>query len=115
MTIDWNKPVQTRDGRRVKIFTTEARDTEYPVQGEILEPHKWEQHIWTEDGYFLNTRKVTDDDLVNVPEERWEVYACGEWISSHTPSHTLVIVPEGTTHFIVRAYDQFEFYRKVVE
>jgi len=35
MSIDWTKPVQTRDGRKVTIYTTTA-PTEYPVHGYIV-------------------------------------------------------------------------------
>jgi hypothetical protein len=35
--IDFDKPVQTRDGRRVTILTVEARDKDYPILGYVGE------------------------------------------------------------------------------
>ena len=86
MTIDWNKPVQTRNGREVNIFTTNASG-ERPVVGEAQEVYGgWEVFTWSDDGSFL-PGSISDLDLVNGPEEEWERYdeVSGEWRSIKGP------------------------------
>ena len=62
--LDLSKPLQTVGGREVKIFTTEARDTDFPIQGEIYNG-KWLQSTWTKDGYFGDSAHNTLN-LVNI-------------------------------------------------
>lgn len=70
-TIDWTKPVQTKTGRNVEIFTTMAKG-DYPVVGQIeqREGYGCMIYTWTIDGKYFS--EVTDDplDLVNVPEKQ---------------------------------------------
>jgi len=67
--IDWSKPVQTRDGREVVIYTTTAENKELPIVGVILDwngcPSDVEQ--WYPTGAGFNGVE-TPQDLVNVPE-----------------------------------------------
>ncbi len=64
MSIDWTKPVQTRDGRKVTIYTTTA-PTEHPVHGYV---EGWGgPTFWTSGGLFLGDAE-SDEDLINVPE-----------------------------------------------
>lgn len=66
--IDFTKPVQTKDGCPVKIFTAEARDTMYPVKGEVFAEDKWSDQSWTLGGLYVASEEG-DSDLINVPEE----------------------------------------------
>lgn len=70
MAIDWTKPVQTRDGRKVTIYTTTA-PTEYPVHGYI---EGWDDpSCWTSGGLYLGDEE-SDQDLINVPEPKWVLW-----------------------------------------
>lgn len=64
MSIDFTKPVQTRDGRKVTIYRTDAPGV-YRVHGHI------EGNIfptaWTQEGHDSGT---SDRDLINVPEPK---------------------------------------------
>lgn len=70
MAIDWNKPVQTRDGLAVRILDLNSKVAGYPVIGCVIhEDGQEEVETWTEAG------RVTTDDaydnewhLRNVPE-----------------------------------------------
>lgn len=69
MTIDWSKPVQTRDGRPVEIITTKGRDRLYPVMGYIADntaPDHWD----SKGRFYAGQTAGCPADLVNVPEER---------------------------------------------
>ena len=65
--LDLTKPVQTRDGRPVRILATDLR-SEYPVTGIISHPGYDEVETWTLDGAFVSSDEHPDD-LVNVPDE----------------------------------------------
>jgi hypothetical protein len=65
--VDFSKPVQTRDGRKVEIMFTDGQHSHYPVGG-YIEDETFIQ-TWTSDGYFRYDRHKSPDDLVNVPEK----------------------------------------------
>lgn len=66
MSIDWTKPVQTRDGRKVTIYTTTA-PSKYPVHGYI---EGWEDPCcWTSGGRLFEDEE-SDEDLINAPEPK---------------------------------------------
>lgn len=64
--IDFTKPVQTRDGKRVRILCTDATRTQ-PVIGTIYEDVSDEIYTWSITGEWMTT-KGTKYDLINVPE-----------------------------------------------
>ena len=68
MAINWNKPVQTRDGRKVRILAADARG-DYPVIGLIESPGDPTDdcEFWTESGAFYSDRDGSPEDLINVP------------------------------------------------
>lgn len=69
MSIDFDKPVQTRDGRRVEIYTIAGQSKGRPVVGEYLSAdHGWVVRSWTHGGHCLS-EKESADDLVNVPNQ----------------------------------------------
>ena len=61
--IDWTKPVQTRDGRKVRVLCTDGPKRS-PVIG-IVDGNTYPS-IW--DGKGKNASSATD--LINVPEKR---------------------------------------------
>lgn len=70
MTIDFTKPVQTKDGQPARILCTDAPDREYPVVGYIggdSYPSRW-----TADGRFLSKGKSACDlENTKVQHEYW--------------------------------------------
>lgn len=65
MTIDWNKPVQTRDGRRVTIVTRNGRRP-FNVIGYIGDETCI--NSWTERGEFFVCDGPKPIDLISAPE-----------------------------------------------
>lgn len=67
--IDFTKPVQTRDGRKVRILCTDSDHPHYPVVGLV---ENISSGTWTLDGKYqiapVDTG-VDEVDLINVPEE----------------------------------------------
>lgn len=81
MIIDWNKPVQTRDGRKVRVLCTDGPGS-LPVIG-IIEGCET-CSCWTLEGVrFKNYSPEHPTDLINVPEQpreimRWaSIYSSG--------------------------------------
>jgi hypothetical protein len=80
--LDLTRPVQTRDGRAVRIYATDAGD-QYPVHGAISDGRGgWAFSTWTMGGAY-NTSSHSDPlDLIPAPAkfrvERWvNVYEDG--------------------------------------
>ncbi len=69
MSIDFDKPVQTRDGREVRIYTTEGKTKNYPVIGELRSDGCWHIRTWTSGGRAAVGLKDEGGDLINVPEK----------------------------------------------
>lgn len=67
MTIDFDKPVQTRDGRTVTILTTERANITHPVVGLINDEHIY---VFTEEGWLYDDGREHDLNLMNVPVKR---------------------------------------------
>ena len=80
---DPTKPVQTRDGRHVRIYTMDAGG-KYPIHGAIQsEADTWEHEAWMIDGSNVETGRLHIYDLINVPEKRrikgWVNAALKKW------------------------------------
>jgi len=70
MTLDFNKPIQTRDGRSVRIICTDKKG-DFPIVVLITNPSgKEEVCTYTEDGYYYENEAQCDSDLVNAPEQK---------------------------------------------
>ena len=68
--IDCNKPVQTRDGRKVRILCTDmkARDS---VAGVITDTDGEDTvDAWQADGHYNISTDASNSDLINVPDTR---------------------------------------------
>lgn len=63
--IDFTKPVQTRDGRQVRIYATDGAEP-YCIHGATECNGKWCSTSWQRDGSFTHSGKVDNTDLVNV-------------------------------------------------
>jgi hypothetical protein len=73
MKIDINKKYRTRDGREVKLFTTESRIPNIPVTGEArAQAAQWQSFGWREDGRAFTGRgnPYPQLDLIEVREPR---------------------------------------------
>ena len=67
MMIDFNKPVQTRDGRKVRVLCADGRG-DHPVVGYVACQNYL--YSWRLSGHRYNTDETTITDLINVPETR---------------------------------------------
>lgn len=68
--IDINKKYRTRDGREVRLFTTESRNKSHTVVGEVLNREgEWWTCRWTPDGFCNEDRSSYSFDLVEVKEK----------------------------------------------
>lgn len=66
-TLDLTKPVQTRDGRPVRIYATDAGG-KHPVHGAFLsEEGEWQSDTWTPEGKYLEPLSDHCLDLINIP------------------------------------------------
>ena len=65
--LDFNKPVQTRDGRKVRVLCTDGRG-DHPVVGYAACQNYL--YSWRLSGHRYNTDETTITDLINVPETR---------------------------------------------
>lgn len=75
MAINWNKPVQTRDGLRVRILDLDSKVAGYPVIGCVIHPDGQEEvETWTEDGWISGISGGHAWDLINVPERTVSFY-----------------------------------------
>jgi hypothetical protein len=67
--IDLTKPVQTRDGRRVRILCADAKG-DFPIIGAVEERDGTERSVnWMRDGRYLCSGPSTSD-LLNRPGKR---------------------------------------------
>jgi hypothetical protein len=67
MPIQRDREYRTRSGNAVKLFTVNARDSHYPVVGEIeTKSGDWDLTSWTADGKFMRTKNESPLDLVCV-------------------------------------------------
>lgn len=67
MSLDRNKPVQTRDGRKVTIYTWNAPSSTYPIHGYadgFAGPSSW-----CATGAYHTEGAIYQFDLINVPEQ----------------------------------------------
>ena len=75
--IDLNKPLETRDGKKVRMLCTDAKG-KYPVVGLIHYPNEDRARTWTKEGKF-SFNGERKNDLVNVSEKitKWiNIYPC---------------------------------------
>lgn len=72
--LDLNKPVQTRDGRPVRILCTN-RKSKYPIVGLVLKEDGSETtESWLADGGYHYPAGIGENDLVNVPPKPVKYY-----------------------------------------
>jgi len=70
--LDFTKPLQTRDGKKVRIYATNGQSAR-PIHGATLDADGWHSHSWLPDGTFVETMTPYPLDLVQVrPEFRQE-------------------------------------------
>lgn len=75
-TIDWSKPIQTRDGREAKFlhdFGNEGTATRQPIFVAVKRLSAWEHCTCERNGDYWEAvvdSHPCDSDLINVPEKR---------------------------------------------
>lgn len=82
MSIDLTKPVQTRDGRPVRILCADLKGTCWPIVGAVQFGESESIVRWNCDGQYEYKTGGRDDpcDLIPIPKKhsRWvKVYDCG--------------------------------------
>ena len=85
MSIDWDRPVQGRDGSEARVYTTIGQNPVYPVVGEIIgDEGTWIVYAWTFGGLVI-AGKANAGDLVNVPQKHtlWHNIN-SDWKSGYT-------------------------------
>ena len=72
MTIDWTKPLQTRDGRKARVVATDiATKDEYTHAALVMDEDGDESlETYTKEGLWWVSGGLQDKDLVNAPEKR---------------------------------------------
>lgn len=77
--LDFSKPVQTRDGRPVRILCTDRKHPHYTVIG-LIEIDGLDATLhWTEDGHYFSTRKEDCLDLFQAPQPRKHAELIKRW------------------------------------
>ena len=69
--LDLTKPVQTKDGRPVRILCTDREGTDWPVVGLVTCGDEEYHMYWMSNG---NPKWNTEDKLVNVPPPKQVLY-----------------------------------------
>lgn len=82
MSLDLTKPVQTRDGREVRVYATDGYGS-HPIHGAIKSVGEWQMVSWQKGGQIYELSAINRSDLVNVPTPKHKltaymnVYKCG--------------------------------------
>jgi hypothetical protein len=86
MTLDFNKPIVTRDGRKVKhlhTFNVDLTSMNYPVICVIVGADgKEELQQYTPEGYWLSQNEKDARDLFNVETELYKLVYDNGYVSS---------------------------------
>lgn len=77
--LDFSKPVQTRDGRPVRILCTDRKHPHYTVIGLIEIDGLDVTKYWIEDGHYFSTRKEDCLDLFQAPQPRKHAELIKKW------------------------------------
>ena len=95
---DPKKPVQTRDGRQVRILATDLKIAGFPIGAAILNDTGEETlSSYNRDGMHL-TGIRSRCDLVNIPETRWvNLYRSNYRITASPPRRTREEAQAGIT------------------
>ena len=65
--LNLDKPVQTKDGRKVRMICTDRKGP-YPLVG-LTDPGEEWLHTWTKDGkFYKDSTEPKPTDLINAPE-----------------------------------------------
>jgi len=88
--VDISKPVSTRDGREVRIYTQQGRHPTRVVVGEVCDGADVSLDRWYANGSYFNDGRLSKSDLVNVLQKHtvWvNIYphaGCGTPVSFKT-------------------------------
>ena len=70
MPLDFSRPIQTRDGRKVRILCTD-RNAHYPIVGIIIESPEQRVETWLPDGRRW-VSGTSNGDLINPKVKKWK-------------------------------------------
>lgn len=71
MSIDFTRPITTRDGRAVRILCTDRKGTEHPIVGLVAQKDIEELYHWTSSGFYNRFGTFTTLDLINPPVKKY--------------------------------------------
>lgn len=77
--VDWDRPVQTRDGRKVRVLCRDRKHSTYPVVALLEEDGEEWAEAYTRNGELHAGGVEGEGDLVNVPLERTAVVWLVRW------------------------------------
>ena len=80
--IDLDKPLQTRDGRQVRIYATDGYG-DYPLHGAFLREEGWHKESWTAEGKYV-VGEDNEWDIINVKTKHIGYAALLEDEDSHS-------------------------------
>lgn len=63
MSVDWTKPIQTRDGREARLIEITPDNVTLVVNSGGI----WEVFYCLTDGFQFQDRRETGEDIINVP------------------------------------------------
>lgn len=67
-TLDWDKPIQTRDGRPARLIAKDRKHSNYPYVVLVDVGGNSEAiFTYTKEGFYGSTGGVTINDIINAP------------------------------------------------
>lgn len=77
--VDFSKPVQTRDGSKVRILCTDANISLYPIIALVSVGNRERCASYTTNGKKYENCGTAPDDLINVPQPRKHADVIKAW------------------------------------
>jgi len=94
MAIDWTKPVQTRDGRKVRVLCTDGPDLWYSVIGMV--DGRLCPETWTIDGVHFANGVTSNLDIINTPDPPVTVTG---WVNVYSDRASIVYLTRDDATF----------------
>lgn len=98
--LDFTKPLQTRDGREVRIYSTDGMEP-YPIHGALLSELGWVVHTWASSGVAVLGNSGGSVDLVQVPVKHTFVKWVAFWENGEATIYSENPVGKIVNRFIV--------------
>ena len=84
MKFEAGKEYKTRDGKKVRIYSTDTNGNSYNlIHGAVLKKGVWHCFSWNENGHFINDEMHNFDLMPNQREFWVNIYARGNVSNIH--------------------------------